>query len=173
MYNFWLFTLFFLSFQLLSQTQKTDSVKHELNEIDIVAPSKSENDIGNTLNFNVINSDYLTKNQGNTFINTLEKLPGISAINVGVGISKPVIRGLSLNRVIVNEYGIKQEGQQWATDHGLEIDQFNVDKVEIVKGPVSVIYGSDGLGGVINIYPSYIPKLNSINGEVITNFVCV
>jgi len=162
--------LFIFPLQLFSQITKIDSVKHVLKEIEIVAPNKSEDDIGNTLNFIAVNSDYLTKFQGNTLINTLEKLPGISSINVGAGISKPVIRGLSLNRVIVNEYGIKQEGQQWASDHGLEIDQFNVDKVEIVKGPVSVIYGSDGLGGVINIYPAYIPKTDSFNGEFVTNY---
>ena len=152
------------------KAQKKDSTHIELKEVEVIAPSKSENDIGATLNFMSINSEYLTRNQGNTFINTLEKLPGISSINVGVGISKPVIRGLSLNRVIVNEYGIKQEGQQWGADHGLEIDQFNVDKVEVVKGPVSVLYGSDGIGGVINIYPSHIPKTNSINGDMILNY---
>ena len=155
---------------IYAQALKHDSTKIDLTEVNIVAPSKSENDIGTTLNYKAITSEYLTRNQGNTFINTLEKLPGISAINVGVGISKPVIRGLSLNRVIVNEYGIKQEGQQWGADHGLEIDQFNVDRVEVVKGPVSVLYGSDGIGGVINIYPSYIPKRNSINGDVLLNY---
>jgi iron complex outermembrane receptor protein len=161
-----LFALVFSTNSVVAQKDSTIT----LNEVSVKAASKSENDIGNVLDFKVINAEYLTRNQGNTFINTLERLPGISSINVGVGISKPVIRGLSLNRVIVNEYGIKQEGQQWGTDHGLEIDQFNVDRVEVVKGPVSVLYGSDGIGGVINIYPSYMPKTNSLNGEVLVNY---
>lgn len=103
-----------------------------------------------------------------TFAKTLEQLPGVSSINVGVGISKPVIRGLFGNRVIVNHYYIKQEGQQWGNDHGLEIDPFDVGEVEIIKGPASLQYGSDGLGGVINILPNKLPKMNTISSEVST-----
>ncbi|MFM7431820.1 MAG: TonB-dependent receptor [Flammeovirgaceae bacterium] len=104
------------------------------------------------------------------FATTLQYIPGIMAIQTGVGIAKPVIRGMSGARVALIDNGIKQEGQQWGTDHGLEIDQFNVDRVEVIKGPVSVLYGSDGIGGVINIYPSYMPKTNSINGDVLVNY---
>src|SRR5690606_32575698 len=82
----------------------------------------------------------------------------------------PVIRGLSMNRIIVNEYNIKQEGQQWGLDHGLEIDQFNVDKVEIIKGPVSIIYGSDGIGGVINISAPPLPQEDTLTGELISSY---
>lgn len=103
-----------------------------------------------------------------TFAKTIEKLPGIHAMNVGVGISKPVIRGLFANRVIVNHYYIKQEGQQWGTDHGLEIDAFDVGEIEIIKGPASLQYGSDGLGGVINILPNKIPAVNTLSTEVST-----
>ena len=93
----------------------------------------------------VIDRDFIEKNNSGTFSNALEKLPGISTINTGVGISEPVIRGMSSNRIQVNYRGIKQEGQQWGADHGLEIDPFDVDRVEIVKGPASLIYGSDGI----------------------------
>lgn len=103
-----------------------------------------------------------------TFAKTIEKLPGIHAMNVGVGISKPVIRGLFANRVIVNHSYIKQEGQQWGTDHGLEIDAFDVGELEIIKGPASLQYGSDGLGGVINILPNKLPKINTLATEVST-----
>jgi iron complex outermembrane recepter protein len=103
-----------------------------------------------------------------TFAKTIEKIPGIHSMNVGVGISKPVIRGLFANRVIVNHYNIKQEGQQWGTDHGLEIDPFDVTEIEIIKGPASLQYGSDGLGGVINILPNKIPKMNTLTTEVST-----
>ncbi|MFN3343790.1 MAG: TonB-dependent receptor plug domain-containing protein, partial [Flavobacteriales bacterium] len=113
------------------------------------------------------NRDFIEKQSGNTFINALEKIPGISSINVGVGISKPVIRGMSFNRVVVTENGIKQEGQQWGADHGLELDQFNVERVEILKGPASLIYGSDALGGVINILPPAIPEEGKLKVSVL------
>lgn len=102
----------------------------------------------------IIDREFIQRNNGGTFANAIEKLPGISTINTGVGISKPVIRGMSFNRIMVNDRGIKQEGQQWGADHGLEIDPFDVDRVEIVKGPASLIYGSDGMAGVINIAPA-------------------
>ncbi|MCB0638548.1 MAG: TonB-dependent receptor, partial [Lewinella sp.] len=116
-----------------------------------------------TLHFS---EDFIQDHLQGTFSKTLEKLPGISAINVGVGIAKPVIRGLSANRIIVNQQGIKQESHQWGSDHGLEVDQFAVERVEIIKGPASLQYGSDGLGGVINIMPGRIPPTNTFRGSV-------
>ncbi|HSI74643.1 MAG TPA: TonB-dependent receptor [Lunatimonas sp.] len=118
----------------------------------------------------VIDRDYIEKNNTGTFANALEKLPGISTINTGVGISKPVIRGMSFNRIMVNDRGIKQEGQQWGADHGLEIDPFDVDRVEVIKGPASLIYGSDGMAGVINIAPGALPELGEIRGHVVSSY---
>lgn len=121
-----------------------------------------------TLPMEIIDADYLRKNQKGTLINALEVLPGISAINTGVGISKPVIRGMSFNRVIVNDRGIKQEGQQWGTDHGLELDMFDPGRVEVIKGPGSLLYGSDGIGGVINIFPPALPQNELFQGTIQT-----
>ncbi|WP_073093790.1 TonB-dependent receptor [Cyclobacterium lianum] len=118
----------------------------------------------------VVDRDFIEKNNSGTFSNALEKLPGISTINTGVGISKPVIRGMSFNRIMVNDRGIKQEGQQWGADHGLEIDPFDVDRVEIVKGPASLIYGSDGMSGVINISPAPLPDEGTIRGHLINSY---
>ncbi|MCH7409373.1 TonB-dependent receptor [Belliella sp. DSM 111904] len=110
----------------------------------------------------IVDREFINKNNGGTFANSIEKLPGISTINTGVGISKPVIRGMSFNRIVVNDRGIKQEGQQWGADHGLEIDPFDVDRVEIIKGPASLMYGSDGMAGVINISPAGFMQNNEI-----------
>lgn len=126
--------------------------------------------VAHTLDYVYLGRNSLLRKQGNTFINTLESIPGVRAMTTGVGVAKPVIRGLGMNRVIVNEFGIKQEGQQWGGDHGLELDQFNVDRVEVLKGPVSVMYGSDGIGGVINILPPIIPEKGKFSGEAITTF---
>lgn len=119
-----------------------------------------------TLPIEILDAEFLAKNRKGTFVNSIENIPGVNAINTGVGISKPVIRGMSFNRVIVNDKGIKQEGQQWGTDHGLEIDMFEPGRVEVIKGPGSLMYGSDGLGGVINIFPPAIPRTNSLEGDV-------
>jgi iron complex outermembrane recepter protein len=120
-----------------------------------------------TLHAEHFTEQLIERNLHGTFAKSIEKLPGISAINVGVGIAKPVIRGLSFNRIIVNQQGIKQESQQWGADHGLELDQFDVERVEIIKGPGSLQYGSDGLGGVINIMPGRIMPKNTFGGSVL------
>lgn len=101
---------------------------------------------------------------------TLDKVAGIASINVGVGVSKPVIRGLSKNRIIVLTDNVKQEGQQWGADHGLEVDQYDVEEIEILKGPASLQYGSDGLGGVINILPEKIPEKGKLSSAILGNF---
>ncbi|MFY0672339.1 MAG: TonB-dependent receptor [Bacteroidia bacterium] len=95
----------------------------------------------------------LIKNQQISFSQSLNQIAGVQSINTGVGVSKPVIRGLSGNRIAVNQSGIRQEGQQWGQDHGLEIDVFDVEEVELIKGASALQYGSDATGGVVNILP--------------------
>ena len=77
--------------------------------------------------------------------------PGVAQVSTGPAIAKPVIRGLGFNRVVVLNDGIRQEGQQWGDEHGLEVDEYSVKKVEVLKGPSSVMYGSDALAGVLQV----------------------
>ncbi len=123
-----------------------------------------------TLAMEILDTDFLRKKGKSTLANALEDIPGINAINTGVGIAKPVIRGMSHNRIIVNNQGIKQEGQQWGSDHGLEIDVFEPGRIEIIKGPASLRYGSDGLGGVINIFSPALPEDSSFTGSFQTMY---
>lgn len=82
---------------------------------------------------------------------TLEAMPGMHAMSIGRGASKPMIRGMGLNRIAVVDRGIKQEGQQWGSDHALEIDQKAVRRVNVYKGAMSLRYGGDAMGGVVAI----------------------
>ncbi|TWI98752.1 iron complex outermembrane receptor protein [Mucilaginibacter frigoritolerans] len=84
-------------------------------------------------------------------IDEVANLPGVSAVTTGPNISKPYIHGLGYNRVITLQDGIRQEGQQWGDEHGIEVDQNSIDRVEIIKGPASLTYGSDAIGGVVNL----------------------
>jgi iron complex outermembrane receptor protein len=118
------------------------------------------------LNIEIVNDNYLKQNLGGSLMNSLERLPGVTTIDIGSGQSKPVIRGLSFNRVVVTENGIKHEGQQWGADHGLEIDQYAIDNIEVIKGPASLMYGSDAIGGVIDLKNKKLPLKNSIGGNV-------
>ncbi len=119
-----------------------------------------------TLNIEIVNDDYLKQNLGGSLMNSLERLPGVSTIAIGSGQSKPLIRGLGFNRVVVVENNIKHEAQQWGSDHGLEFDQYAVDNVEVIKGPASLMYGSDAIGGVIDMKTRKLPEKNSFGGLV-------
>ena len=114
----------------------------------------------------IISKEFLDKNRENSLMQTLKKIPGVSTINIGSGQSKPVIRGLGFNRVVVVQNGIKHEAQQWGNDHGLEIDQYGIENIQIIKGPASLLYGSDAIAGVVDIQPAKIPLQNSFKGEV-------
>jgi iron complex outermembrane receptor protein len=75
-------------------------------------------------------------------IDEIANLPGVSAVTTGPNVSKPFIHGLGYNRVVTLEDGIRQEGQQWGDEHGIEVDQNSIDRIEVVKGPASLSYGS-------------------------------
>lgn len=113
-----------------------------------------------------IDQEFLDRFHSTALANSLSRIPGVQSLQLGVGIAKPVIRGMTFNRIIVNNKGIKQEGQQWGADHGLEIDPFDVHEIEIVKGPASLIYGSDGMGGVINLKERRFPLRNGQNVQL-------
>ena len=82
-------------------------------------------------------------------IDAIAHQPGVSQLTTGGSISKPIIRGLGYNRVVVMSEGVRQEGQQWGDEHGVEVDGSSVGSVEILKGPASLMYGSDAMAGVV------------------------
>jgi iron complex outermembrane receptor protein len=89
---------------------------------------------------------------------TLQMVPGVHSLGTGVGIGKPVIRGLTSNRVLILDDGQRLETQQWGDEHAPNIETATADRIEVIKGPASVLYGSDALGGVINVIPRELPS---------------
>jgi iron complex outermembrane receptor protein len=118
----------------------------------------------------VVTNTQLQQNASANIIDAVAKLPGISQLGTGPGISKPVIRGLGYNRVVVVHDGIRQEGQQWGDEHGIEIDENSVSRIEILKGPASLSYGSDAMAGVINIMSAPTLPSGTINGNLFSNY---
>lgn len=107
----------------------------------------------------VVNKATLRNQSSTNIIDAISRQPGITQVTTGGAISKPVIRGLGYNRVVVVNDGIRQEGQQWGDEHGIEIDAESVNSVEILKGPASLRYGSDAMAGVIIFHDA--PQLNA------------
>jgi iron complex outermembrane receptor protein len=157
--------------------QKSQTVYHihlYLNELgcekckhtDFVLVEESALSRQNSQSTQVYGTSFFQENLQGNFSKSLERIAGINTINVGTGIAKPVIRGLAGNRILVTQNGIVQQGQQWGNDHGLEIDALSVDRFEIIKGAASMMYGSDGLGGLINILPEKVAAHNSLKASV-------
>ena len=88
-----------------------------------------------------------------TLIEGLATIPGVSQVSTGTSIGKPVIRGLSGNRVLVYSQGVRIENQQFGDEHGLGLNDAGIESVEVIKGPASLLYGSDALGGVLYFNP--------------------
>lgn len=100
-----------------------------------------------------------------TLVEGLATIPGVSHISTGTSIGKPVIRGLSGNRVLVYSQGIRMENQQFGEEHGLGMSDAGVESVEVIKGPASLLYGSDALGGVLYFNPEKFAKPNTFTGN--------
>ena len=113
-------------------------------------------------------SQFFLDNLAGNFSQSLANLAGVQAINTGVGIAKPVIRGLTGNRVLVLNDGIKQESQQWGNDHGLEIDAFDTENTQIVKGAAALQYGADAIAGVIILNPLKIPPARTVRASLLS-----
>jgi len=99
------------------------------------------------------------------FTEMLTKVPGVDMISKGSGVSKPVIRGLSMNDILVLNNGVRFENYQYSSHHPLGIDEFGIDNVEIIKGPASLLYGSDAIGGVLNFIKEKPAPIGTIAGD--------
>jgi iron complex outermembrane receptor protein len=95
----------------------------------------------------------LKENGAVSLIDVIATIRGVSQISTGNSIGKPVIRGLSGNRVLVYSQGVRMENQQFGEEHGLGLNASGIESVEVIKGPASLLYGSDALGGVVYFNP--------------------
>lgn len=97
---------------------------------------------------------------------SLKEIPGVSAIQTGPSIFKPVIHGLHSQRILILNNGIRQEGQQWGIEHAPEVDPYIASSIEVVKGAETVRYGSDAIGGVIIVNPPALHEVENLGGEI-------
>jgi iron complex outermembrane receptor protein len=105
----------------------------------------------------VLNGAALRRAQGASLGETLEQLPGVRSLAMTPGIGKPVIRGLTNNRVVTLANGQRTETQQWGHDHSPNVEAADAQQIDVVKGPASVLYGSDAMGGVVNVVRRPLP----------------
>ena len=121
----------------------------ELNELVVTGVTGDTKLRNATAPISIIRPQELRSTASTNVIDAIARQPGIAQLTTGSGISKPIIRGLGYNRVVVMSDGVRQEGQQWGDEHGIEVDGNSVNSVEILKGPASLMYGSDAMAGVV------------------------
>ena len=133
---------------------------------DVVVKAKRVELAATQANANLSGVD-LDKKRGETLGEMLKSLPGVTTLNTGATLSKPVIQGLHSDRVLIVNNGVRQEGQQWGLDHAPEIDPFIADKLTVLKGASAVKYGVGAIGGVILVEPRALRDTLGIGGEAI------
>jgi iron complex outermembrane receptor protein len=142
----------------------------EENEVVVTGMSKATKIKRNPLPIISISHAAMLSNINTNIIDAITKVPGVTAVTTGPNVSKPYIRGLGFNRILTLYDGVRQEGQQWGDEHGIEVDQYSIDRVEVIKGPASLSYGSDALAGVINLIPTQPAPEGKIIGDLTTEY---
>ncbi|NNF04343.1 MAG: TonB-dependent receptor [Rhodothermales bacterium] len=142
----------------------------ELDETVISADSRADLRLkASSRSVTVLDPEDLQAIRGQTLGETLKELPGISSLSTGPSISKPVIRGLHSQRIVLLNAGVPQEGQQWGGEHAPEIDPFSSSRIEVIRGAAGVEYGIGAIGGVIRVEPQDLPYSGSPSGRLFVN----
>ena len=152
---------YILSILVILFTLNTNQSFTQEVEIDTIIPVSLQEVVVSTpfkesIKNNVTRVDKLSLsniNLTNSPVVSFDKIRGVSSLSTGQGVLKPVIRGLYGNRVVTFSNNIKLENNQWGDDHGIEVNPFGTQSIEVIKGPMSVLYGSDAIGGVLYISP--------------------
>ena len=153
-----------------SRDFKLEEAITEINEVVVTGTSRATEITRSPVPINTLNRKELQQNLSTNIIDAIAKLPGVNAVTTGPNVSKPFIHGLGYNRVLTLFDGVRVEGQQWGDEHGVDVDENAVDRIEIIKGPASLTYGSDALAGVINLLPASSFHIDTIQGHVETDY---
>ncbi|WP_131537770.1 TonB-dependent receptor [Pedobacter nototheniae] len=141
-----------------------EEVESSLNEVVVTGVNRATELRKSPVPIAVLSKKSMDQNVNTNLIEAIVKgVPGVTAVTTGPNVSKPFIRGLGYNRVLTLYDGLRQEGQQWGDEHGIEVDEYGISRAEVVKGPASLTYGSDALAGVINMIPF---NPNFANGQL-------
>lgn len=163
-----------LAVLLLLQLSGFCQIKDSLSTItlnEVTVTSYKEKPVAETsFNITPIKADSLSTYGNFNLTGMIARVPGVSMLSTGVGIAKPVIRGLYGNRVLVLLSGLKFDNQQWQEEHGMGLSDFGLSRVELIKGPMSVLYGTEALGGIINLVEEEKPLPGTKEGDVAFRF---
>ncbi len=154
---------------IITQDIELVQVATEIEEVIISTPfHKLQRE--NVMKVERLSANDISSSGALTLAESITNIPGVSTISTGVGIGKPVIRGLSSNRVVTYTQGVRLENQQFGGEHGLGINAEGIESIEVIKGPASLLYGSDALGGVLYINPERFAPENTTQSSIKSSY---
>lgn len=143
------------SIEIVANTEKNFYLKEahtEQEEVIVTGVSSATKLKNNPQSISIVTKADLNKTTSTNIIDAISKTTtGFNNLSTGPAISKPIIRGLGFNRLVTIHDGVRQEGQQWGEEHGIEIDENSIQRAEVLKGASSLMYGSDAMAGVLNL----------------------
>ena len=142
----------------------------QLNELVVTGVTGDTKLKHSTAPISLMRPQELRATSATNIIDAIAHQPGMAQLTTGSGISKPIIRGLGYNRVVVMSDGVRQEGQQWGDEHGVEVDGNGIHSVEILKGPASLMYGSDAMAGVVILHAQPVMALGTMRASAATEY---
>lgn len=157
-----------LDVTLEGNVDRVFSLQPEATQLQEVVVQDKLLNVEHAQNYAVLTQKQLEETAGKSLGESLREIPGVNTIQAGPGIFKPVIHGVHSQRVLILNYGIRQEGQQWGAEHAPEIDPFIAAQVVVIKDASAIRYGTDALGGVIVVNPAPLPEQPGLGGAVHT-----
>jgi iron complex outermembrane recepter protein len=146
----------------------------ELPDLQVTASPLATTSLTSPQPTSILSGDEIQTNRSANLGETISSLPGVRSFSTGSGIGKPVIRGLSSNRVLVLADGQRLETQQWGDEHGPQVEAGEAERIEVIRGPASVLYGSDAIGGVVNVItkplPDAIGRAPYVGGDLVAAY---
>lgn len=154
-----------LTITINSDVEQIIKLEPDVTQLDEVVIQDKLLDTEHAQNFTTLNQKQLAELSGKPLGELLKEAPGVNTIQAGPGIFKPVIHGVHSQRILILNYGIRQEGQQWGAEHAPEIDPFVASNIVVIKDASAIKYGTDALGGVIVVNPSPLPEVAGLGGS--------
>ncbi len=156
------------SVKISGNTTKNFKLEHHLEELNqITVEGKAFSKKSRTLAENVISKEDLERFSSGTLGDALNSLSGVSSLNTGNTVVKPLINGLHSSRVVIINNGVRMEDQEWGAEHAPNVDINSTGNLTLIKGAGALQYSGDAVGGVIVAEASKIPVKDSLYGKSI------
>lgn len=156
-----------LRLEIDGKEERNFQLQEEVRELsEVVVQHHDEENTEHATNFTVLSERKLAESAGKTLGETLKEIPGVTSLQTGPGIFKPIIHGVHSQRLLILNHGIRQEGQQWGAEHAPEIDPFIASNIVVIKDASAIKYGTNAIGGVIVVNPAPLPETNKLGGTL-------